>query len=503
MEIINNFLKNLPSLADLLVYGSIAIITIVGFLKCILPVLNTGSALKRGIRRLKKHSQSENPAWKDVRFLGGILESNWEKYLLNSEQLLYRGLSLNTDDFINDETVVHIPGNGAFAELIPSLLTSLGILGTFIGLMSGLGGLDFTNTESIISAIPVLLTGMSFAFATSIAGISCSLLFNVIYRISAGRAFKAIDSFSETFCAYALRRAPDDSVMIICQNQDRNVLLHGVAEDMSTRVAASIESALTEAMIPVTQSMDRFIAVATREQVEGIGRVASQFVVKMNESLSDQFVSLGKTMTEVNQSTLVSNDTLRTSLSTVSSLITDMQTMHRSSTEILSRFESYIHTLKEQRDGDKEFQSTVSDLIFKMHNSQEQQTRCAATLNEYQTKLEKTLREYTTWSDEIIDGVKRQGESTANETNLAAKAFNDSSALLSQSYSAFVENITEGLSKSLGMFEENIHDMLRVLSEKADKLANASAENGQLEAYSSLQRTMADIQKTLSIKEEG
>ena len=503
MEIFDKLLASLPNLVDSLVYVAIAVITLLGLLKCIMPVMRTASALKRGVRRLERHAGSENPAWRDARFLGAILATNWQRYLLNADQLTYRGLSLNIDDFINDDTVVHTPGNGPFAELIPSLLTSLGILGTFIGLMNGLSGLDFTNADRLIAAIPTLLQGMSYAFATSIAGITCSLAFNVIYRITVGRAFKAIDAFSEAFSQLALSRAPDDSVQIICQNQDRNMLLHGVSEDMSTRMAGSIESALTRAMVPVTQSMDRFIAGATREQVDGIGRIVSHFVVKMNESLSDQFLALGKTMTEVNQNTLASNDTLRTSLSTVGSLVTDMQTMHLSTTDILSRFEQYIETLTGRSDEDEAFKAKVSELIYKMHQSQEAQTRYSAMLNDYQAKLEKSLKEYTIWSDEIIRSVKLQGESSANEANGAVKSFNEASDLLAKSYSSFVENITEGLSRSLGMFEENMHDMLRILSDKADKLAEASSDKSQAEAYTALQKTMADIQKTLSVAEGG
>ena len=44
------------------------------------------------------------------------------------------------------------------SELIPSLLTSLGILGTFIGLTRGLTGLDMTDANTLMNGIPILLT---------------------------------------------------------------------------------------------------------------------------------------------------------------------------------------------------------------------------------------------------------------------------------------------------------------------------------------------------------
>ena len=74
--------------------------------------------------------------------MGRRLKGCWLRFLQNAEQLDCRGLPCNVEDYINDDTVTHGPGNATLAELIPSLLTSLGILGTFMGMTSGLSGLD-------------------------------------------------------------------------------------------------------------------------------------------------------------------------------------------------------------------------------------------------------------------------------------------------------------------------------------------------------------------------
>lgn len=507
MERLEQLLAQLPKLVDSLVYVAIALITLAGLLKCILPVVRTVSALKRAVRRLDKHAKApqENPVWKDPRFLGRRLQKSWQRYLFNAEQLTFRGLSLNLDDFINDDSVVHVPGNGPFAELIPGLLTSLGILGTFIGLMNGLTGLDFTNTESLMGAIPRLLEGMQYAFATSVAGIACSLFFNIVYRITIGSAFKAMDAFSDAFTQLALGRAPEDTVQLLCQNQDRNVLLHNVAED----VGVNIEDAITRAMTPVTASMDRFIAGATREQMDGIGRIVTHFIIKMNESLSGQFLSLGRTMTELNQNQVLSNETLRTSLATATHTIDDLRTLHLNSHEVLDRFEGYIQKLSARDEKEQAFEEKSAELMERMHQSQEQQARYIASLNEYQSKLETDLRDYMSYSDSILDGLKQKGDGGAARLDAASDRFKETSELLSQSYSSFVENITEGLSRSLAMFEENMHDMLTLLSNNLDRLAGMPRENGQVEAYAQMQRTLSDIRdvlkkdKPVSVSEGG
>lgn len=70
--------------------------------------------------------------------MGNRLKNCWLRFLQNAEQLDRRGLPCNVEDYINDDTVIHGPGNAQLADLIPGLLTSLGILGTFMGMMDGL-----------------------------------------------------------------------------------------------------------------------------------------------------------------------------------------------------------------------------------------------------------------------------------------------------------------------------------------------------------------------------
>lgn len=63
---------------------------------------------------------------------------------------------------------------------IPSVFTTLGILGTFIGIYAGLHNFDVNN---INESIPQLLMGLKTAFSTSIIGIILSLIFGKLSQI--------------------------------------------------------------------------------------------------------------------------------------------------------------------------------------------------------------------------------------------------------------------------------------------------------------------------------
>lgn len=65
-------------------------------------------------------------------------------------------------------------------DSIPSVFTTLGVLGTFIGIYAGLSHFD---VQDITGSIPPLLEGMKTAFATSIAGIVLSVIFGKMSQL--------------------------------------------------------------------------------------------------------------------------------------------------------------------------------------------------------------------------------------------------------------------------------------------------------------------------------
>ncbi len=326
--------------SEKLVYVAIALVTLVGVLRCIYPVLRNASLLSRAVGKLERSAgRGDKPIWRESRFLGRALRGDWQRFLLNAGQLDLRGMPCNTQDYINEDTVIYKPGHAQLAELIPSLLTSLGILGTFIGLMEGLSGLDLADASKTIGSIPSLLSGMRFAFATSVAGIACSLCFNIINRMSVGRAFKALDSFEDAFYELAMPRPLDSDVQLICQKQDDEANLHGIADELGNRLAASMEMSVGRALHPVSVALENLIQGIASEQVEGVRRIVGQFVQQMNRSLAGQFETLAGTMQNLNDSQRVTQEQMRQTMVTSQALAEDARRIQRASHDIAETME--------------------------------------------------------------------------------------------------------------------------------------------------------------------
>ena len=510
-EFLNSLAANLT---DFLVYFAIGVVALIGISKCVLPVRRAARHLRRGIHTLEANSGNGRPVWQDALFLGRDMQGPWKRFLVNAEQLDARGLNCNVEDYINDDTVINAVGHVQLADVVPGLLTSLGILGTFIGLMRGLSGLDLQDAAKTMESIPQLIGGMTYAFTTSIAGVACSLLFNMLNRMAYGSATRAIDDFNDAFSDLVMQKPLDDSVQMICQQEDRSAMLRRIGGDLSARVSEGILSSVEQALVPVAQSMNQFIMGQTQAQIDGVNNIANQFVAQMNRALGNQFLQLGQTLSSINQAQTVSFDSLNRTMAAADQIINGMNHVQSVTQRVMERFEGYVDTLEKAQNASGAFLTHGSQVLTGMMTASQEQSDLLTSMKTAQQDLQKTMQEYAVWSTQVLNIVREQNEGSFTAAGRIAGQMETSSEKLADTYTAFVENLTGGFSRALGLFDENVHSALAAMNEKLAEIKKLSADApGQAEAYrretegcitalSQLQRTLTDMNAILSSQQK-
>ena len=84
--------------------------------------------------------------------------------------------------------VIGVIRKDGFRQRAPGLMTTLGILGTFVGITIAIYGLDFTSDE-ITDSVTGLLNGMKVAFVTSVLGLLFSFVFRLLFPFKQPRKF--------------------------------------------------------------------------------------------------------------------------------------------------------------------------------------------------------------------------------------------------------------------------------------------------------------------------
>ncbi|MBR3108077.1 MAG: hypothetical protein IKH30_13020 [Clostridia bacterium] len=505
-----NFMDSLAAnLTDFAIYMAIGLVLLTGLVKCVFPLTRGSRRLRRGIHLLETSTGEGRPVWQDVLFLGKELQGPWRRFLVNAEQLDARGLNCNVEDYINDDTVIGGLGHLQLGEVVPSLLTSLGILGTFIGLMRGLGGLDMSDATKTMDGIPQMIGGMTFAFMTSIAGISCSLVFNMFNRMAYGSATSAIDDFTDAFADLVMQKPLEDNVQMICQQEDQSALLRQVSADMGQRVSEGIVASVQQSLTPVTQSMNSFILGQTQSQLEGVANIAGQFVTHMNRMLGNQFSQLGQTLSQVNQAQAVSFESLDRAMQASEEILNGMHQVQDTTRRVMEKFESYVETIEKTNDATGSFLTHGSQVLSGMMTASREQTDFMADLKSAQEEVRTSMRGYADWSGRVMKAVQEQADGAMTVTANMTAQMDTSAKRLAETYSSFVQNLSGGFSKAMGMFDENVTGALKAMNERLEEIRRLNTESpaqtaklekeaeGCVKALSSLQQAVTAMSKEL------
>lgn len=192
----------------------------------------------------------------------------------------------------------------------PGLLTAVGLLGAFAGLALGLSGLDLTSGH-IEQGISNLIKGISIKFCTSIWGIFCSIIFNVLEKLVEAGVLTRIHQVQLRVDGLFPRFIPETILARLqASSGESEKILRGlagaIAGEIHTALAQTSQltsSAIGEAMKPAmetfaratqqmtadltlgsTQGMSEGIAVASRRMEETFERIGDRYNHQFTES---------------------------------------------------------------------------------------------------------------------------------------------------------------------------------------------------------------------------
>lgn len=465
-----NILKMLRSVFSLetLIYVAIAAVFLVSTTRCLLPISRAAAKLRRAARTIISENKQnrEKRSWKELRFLGDRLQGVWADFLQNAELRSAHGESCDVTQFINEETVIYGAGGTRLAELTPGLLTSLGILGTFLGLVQGLSGLTLSaaDTEALLAAMEQLIGGMSTAFITSIAGVTASLAFNLMNNHTVSKCQKAIDRFCDVFGLYAMPKPVTEETAMLTLAQEQTAYIRQAVEEVSQKLAVQMEQSILRAMLPVQRSMDNFILAATQAQVEGVDRIAQVFVQRMNVALGQEFDRLRQTLTQTGLAHEQTQREMRAAAEAISQMTQDVVNMHQLSQGVLEHFQAYVADMEASRAKADEANRGALDLLATMDRTAERQAQYLSKLSEYEAALAKDKQQYAAWTDTFLKNAQEQTRLTGKEMDRAVETMHAGADELAQAYERFTRQTQETFARTTALFDESVTASIRQLN---------------------------------------
>ena len=187
--------------------------------------------------------------------------------------------------------IIALLRNGSKANSISNIVVSLGVLGTFSGIIIGLYHFDVSNIQN---SIPELLNGLKTAFITSLAGMSLAILMKIDPRIIYSKKINGRNKTPEiTIDTLAEKMTTGNSILLkiskALSGDEESTLLTQI-QKLRTSSADNSDKLLTA----FNSFAEKVTDLGSKSLTEALSHVIDDFNSKINEQFGENFKHLNE-----------------------------------------------------------------------------------------------------------------------------------------------------------------------------------------------------------------
>lgn len=475
-----------------------------------------------------------NSIFKDLKNANGTLNQASMSQKLSAATTEYeksfKGNQYTTEyaeDYINSESVAAAYGlNLKVLNTLPNILTSVGILGTFIGLTIALQQFDSDSSEQIRRSINSLLGGMSSAFYTSVAGMFCSAVFLFLSKKRLNRMDQAIatyasdlnrsyhaandqvlmDAFSYTDTAGLVAKPGDSLAAIVAGLTGMKQSVDNLGQTISMSIIDALDDAFTNKLVPIIDNLAKKLEnpaqAVTDSLVKELSQVCEDFKNGLTESVNKQMEDLLERFIDASNAI----NTIPEAVERVNKNITDAseqtieankdvaRTIEEQALRLNDLCVSFADTLKkieESSDSIADVHDRLADMPQSLKDASDAIVQSTGSIASTNTQISTAIDNIKAANDATTDSVNNYtAEIKAIETGLQA-IFASINAGLAQ-YAAAAKS---GLQTMLDPFTTSITDATEKVANSIAPLSDAIDE---LSTFGdTVKKVLADLDVTL------
>lgn len=397
-------------------------------------------------------------------------------------------------DFFNGEFLDEL-GHTGFCELVPGTMTGLGILGTFVGLVLGVGGFDTSTTDAVMVSITHLLGGMSTAFLTSIVGVLLSLLFSHFYKMYHDSADESLEDFVTAFHDNNLDGSSNNAEnQLLGYQQQQTELMKNFATVVSEAVSTSIANTMRTELVPIFDEMKstvkEFSEIASQQQKDGLNQVVQEFIRCMNESLRGQFDELAATIQKTCEWQKASTEQMQKIVDSICDTSNEIEKVNAVSHQTVEEMNGFVTFLKEYQE--------------KLHSEAEliqQQIANSNEISERQANYLDKLVESESRVADLADNVKKEADAAQQAVDMLSDHCKDQ---ISGIVDAAKQDM-DALAASTKILTEASHSQMETLAQTAESemqlLSNTAAQLSEENHKQLMELTKASSEQMSVISE--
>lgn len=368
------------------------------------------------------------------------------------------------ETFFSEQALVYTPLKADFYKHLPGILTGIGIIGTFLGLIIGLSSFDVSDPAKAQTELKRLINAVGHAFVVSGAAIALAMLFTWIEKFmvtgrnrqvanlrqvvdslfdaGAGEEYlEKIARFSEANATQAahikdalvadLREILTTLTERQLEEQSRNTaqVLQAQA-DHSGRMSEDFGKAVAEHLGEPISDIAAAVKGVSANQGEAVNKMLADVLAGFSAQMQDMFGGQMRGMTDLLKET---SEAMRQSAERFATLAADMDSAGKGTVEAMGeRLNSAITAMEaRQHVMNKQMGEFVTQIREMVAESQTESAR----------KLQETLGQVGEHVAGVVAELRRQAEESAETQGRRQERFEESTGKAVQTLSSQMEGL--------------------------------------------------------------
>ena len=508
MDFIND--ENLKAYWHLVVLGSIILVLILFFIfKFIIPSYRLKGNLDQAIQAIKKLKTSTGKGQainidliRNEIMTAQKLGHCWSEFAetlhpqtatddMGQERVVRWRSTVPAEVFFNVETLIAVELRTEYFKHQPGILTGIGIIGTFAGLLRGLSTFSVSSDpETVRLSLDTLIHGVVEAFTVSASAITLAMITTFLEKIIITRQIKQLED--------------------LCQLLD-SLFEGGAGEEYLARLVKSGESSATQTAQlkdALVSDLKEMLAEMTRQQTEAIAdsfRESSSAQIATTEQSGDRIAqaisdSLSEPLQKIAAAVNTTSDTngqvvtraLNEALITFSQKMEDMfggqmgninQLLQQTTTAMQSTVARFDQLSDNLSDAGKNAADVMSERLSTALESMEaRQLTLNNTMTEFVSQLRDTVQSSQSETNSqlqktlvlIGDQVAAMTDQLQKQAQAAADTHENQQTHLQQNASALAQELAAQVQTSMSSMQQQLASMMEVIKEQS---AQASLSN--------------------------
>lgn len=392
---------------------------------------------------------------------------------------------VDIEEYINEEDLdLHI--HKKLLEMAPDLFTSIGILGTFVGLVWGLKDFQPANYEAMTSSVSSLVDGIKVAFLTSIYGIAFSIVYTSGMKSEYSALTENLQLFLDKFHTYVMPSAETESMNLLVASQKiQTAAMNQMAEQFSVKMADSFEKVITPTFKKMNDSLDTLVSSVTKCQEDAVKEILDAFLKEMNTSFEIQFADFGKALTQLKDAQ-TDNTNYTTNL---------YQAMSKQLSDAYVEHEQTMKKMIEESTGlQKEYITAANRILLDNQTIQKQQQADYQHLADYLKEAEMSSAKFWVACNQTMQKYVEAAAQGMERISAAGKSNADVAAANRQVVEEFDQKLQE-FAQYQKLSCKTMEQVRRLLTDisaagSSDRVQLTAGRNLQKESLEKLQETM-------------